>query len=43
MGFSTSAAGLAILVGTIVFLAFGYVLHPLWIGVPVFGTAGPGA
>jgi uncharacterized membrane protein len=34
--------GVAILVGTIVFLAFGYVFHPLWIGVPVFGTAGPG-
>jgi uncharacterized membrane protein len=32
----------AILVGTIVFAAFGYVFHPLWIGVPVFGTASPG-
>jgi uncharacterized membrane protein len=28
----------AIVVGTIIFLAFGYVFHPLWIGVPVFGT-----
>ena len=28
----------AILIGTIIFLAFGYVFHPLWIGVPVFGT-----
>jgi uncharacterized membrane protein len=27
----------AVGIGTIVFLAFGYVLHPLWIGVPVFG------
>ncbi len=27
----------AIVAGTIVFLAFGYVFHPLWIGVPVFG------
>ncbi len=27
-----------ILIGTIIFLAFGYVFHPLWIGVPVFGT-----
>ncbi len=30
----------AIIVGTIIFLAFGYVLHPLWIGVPVFGQTG---
>jgi uncharacterized membrane protein len=29
--------GLAVLVGTIIFLAFGYVFHPLWIGVPVLG------
>jgi uncharacterized membrane protein len=28
----------AILIGTILFAAFGYVFHPLWIGVPVFGT-----
>jgi uncharacterized membrane protein len=28
----------AVLIGTIFFLAFGYVFHPLWIGVPVFGT-----
>ena len=28
----------AVLIGTIIFLAFGYVFHPLWIGVPVFGT-----
>jgi len=28
---------IAIVVGTIIFLAFGYVFHPLWIGVPVFG------
>jgi uncharacterized membrane protein len=27
----------AIVVGTIIFMAFGYVFHPLWIGVPVFG------
>jgi len=31
--------GVAILAGTIIFLAFGYVVHPLWIGVPVFTTA----
>lgn len=29
---------IAILIGTILFAAFGYVFHPLWIGVPVFGT-----
>lgn len=29
---------IAVLIGTIIFLAFGYVFHPLWIGVPVFGT-----
>jgi uncharacterized membrane protein len=29
---------LAVLIGTILFGAFGYVFHPLWIGVPVFGT-----
>jgi uncharacterized membrane protein len=29
--------GLAVLVGTIIFFAFGYVFHPLWIGVPVLG------
>jgi uncharacterized membrane protein len=28
----------AVVIGTIIFLAFGYVFHPLWIGVPVFGT-----
>jgi uncharacterized membrane protein len=28
----------AILIGTILFAAFGYVFHPLWIGVPVFET-----
>lgn len=28
----------AVLIGTIIFLAFGYVFHPLWIGTPVFGT-----
>jgi uncharacterized membrane protein len=28
---------LAVVVGTIIFFAFGYVFHPLWIGVPVFG------
>jgi uncharacterized membrane protein len=28
----------AILIGTILFAAFGYVFHPLWIGVPVLGT-----
>jgi uncharacterized membrane protein len=33
----------AVIVGTIVFLAFGFVLHPIWIGVPVFGTAFPGS
>jgi uncharacterized membrane protein len=27
----------AVVIGTIVFLAFGYVLHPLWIGVAVLG------
>jgi uncharacterized membrane protein len=32
----------AILIGTILFAAFGYVFHPLWIGVPVFGTSPPG-
>ena len=25
-------------VGTIIYLAFGLVFHPLWIGVPVFGS-----
>jgi len=29
---------IAILIGTILFAAFGYVFHPLWIGVPVFGA-----
>jgi uncharacterized membrane protein len=29
---------IAVLIGTILFGAFGYVFHPLWIGVPVFGT-----
>jgi uncharacterized membrane protein len=29
---------IALLIGTILFAAFGYVLHPLWIGVPVFGA-----
>jgi len=29
---------IAILIGTILFAAFGYVFHPLWIGVPVLGT-----
>lgn len=33
---------IAILIGTILFAAFGYVFHPLWIGVPVFGTSLPG-
>jgi len=28
----------AVVIGTVIFLAFGYVFHPLWIGVPVFGT-----
>lgn len=28
---------LAVVVGTIIYAAFGYVFHPLWIGVPVFG------
>ncbi len=28
----------AVVIGTIVFFAFGDVLHPLWIGVPAFGT-----
>jgi uncharacterized membrane protein len=27
----------AVVIGTIIFLAFGYVLHPLWIGVAVLG------
>jgi uncharacterized membrane protein len=27
----------AFVVGSIIFFAFGYVFHPLWIGVPVFG------
>jgi hypothetical protein len=30
---------IAVVVGTIIYLAFGLVLHPLWIGVPVFGSA----
>ena len=30
--------GIVVLIGTIIFLAVGYVFHPLWIGVPVFGT-----
>jgi uncharacterized membrane protein len=29
---------IAVVVGTIIYLAFGLVLHPVWIGVPVFGT-----
>jgi len=29
---------IAIVVGTILYLAFGLVFHPLWIGVAVFGT-----
>jgi uncharacterized membrane protein len=29
---------IAVLVGTIIYLAFGLVFHPLWIGVPVFGS-----
>ncbi|HVG51149.1 MAG TPA: NnrU family protein [Xanthobacteraceae bacterium] len=29
----------AVVVGSILFAAFGYVFHPLWIGVPVFGTS----
>jgi len=28
---------LAVVAGSIIFLAFGYVFHPLWIGVPVMG------
>lgn len=28
----------AVLIGTIIYLAVGYVFHPLWIGTPVFGT-----
>ena len=30
---------IAVVVGTIIYLAFGLVLHPLWIGAPVFGSA----
>ena len=30
---------IAVVVGTIIYLAFGLVFHPLWIGVPVFGSA----
>ena len=29
---------IAVVVGTIIYLAFGLVFHPLWIGVPVFGN-----
>ena len=29
---------IAIVVGTILYLALGLVFHPLFIGVPVFGT-----
>jgi uncharacterized membrane protein len=29
---------IAVVVGTIIYLAFGLVFHPLWIGVPVFGS-----
>jgi uncharacterized membrane protein len=34
----TTNDAVAVVIGTIIFLAFGYVFHPLWIGVPVFGT-----
>jgi hypothetical protein len=27
---------IAVVAGTIIYLAFGLVFHPLWIGVPVF-------
>jgi uncharacterized membrane protein len=30
---------IAVVVGTIIYLAFGLVFHPLWIGVPAFGSA----
>jgi uncharacterized membrane protein len=29
---------IAVVVGTIIYLAFGLVFHPVWIGVPVFGS-----
>jgi uncharacterized membrane protein len=29
---------IAVVVGTIIYLAFGLVFHPLWIGVPVFAS-----
>jgi uncharacterized membrane protein len=37
-GSAASNDVVAVLIGTIIFLAFGYVFHPLWIGTPVFGT-----
>jgi uncharacterized membrane protein len=33
---------LAVVVGTILYLALGFVFHPLFIGVPVFGSHGMG-
>ena len=33
---------IAIVVGTILYLAFGLVFHPLFIGIPVFGTPAHG-
>ena len=33
---------LAVVVGTILYLALGFVFHPLFIGVPVFGARGLG-
>lgn len=34
----TTNDAVAVVFGTVIFMAFGYVFHPLWIGVPVFGT-----
>ena len=33
---------IAIVVGTILYLALGFLFHPLFIGIPVFGSASPG-
>jgi uncharacterized membrane protein len=34
---------IAIVVGTIIYLALGFVFHPVVIGVPAFGTPAPGS
>jgi uncharacterized membrane protein len=33
---------IAVVVGTVLYLALGLVFHPLFIGVPAFGTSAPG-